>query len=311
MINYTFHITHYTLFFPFLYNLSQVRNRNLVRGAAEVASHFEVLAFFFEVLQVLERECCKRCHGAFAAAGAVGLRVDFLDDVDIVGAAQLVQELVEVKAFGRIHVLELRQVLDDDFDQVDVFVFEVGEGFDVETGGVVQLARVLGVKGGLDANGGADLFRLQQVSGQVLSHGYRRSLDDALVDPLALLVQLDYADALGNQGGLVTAHGGKFRLRDHGTHQALGRRVRLHQRDFAAKTGGQRHGSRKLQRGAQKNACDGVFGQELEGKTLCVVLLADFVHRRGQIDDNQAEGRSLARGADNAVLEIHGTKIEM
>jgi hypothetical protein len=39
------------------------------------------------------------------------------------------------------------------------------------------------------------------------------------------------------------------------------------------------------------------------------MLLADFVHRRGQVDDNQAEGRLLARSADNAVLEIHGPNL--
>ena len=48
--------------------------------------------------------------------------------------------------------------------------------------------------------------------------------------------------------------------------------------------------------------------RKLEGEPLCVVLLADFVHRRGQVDDNQAEGRLFARSADNAVLEIHGHK---
>ena len=298
-----------TLFFPFLNNFSQIRKRNLVRGAAEVANHFEVFAFFFEVLQVLERERCKRCHGAFAAAGAVGLRVDFFHDIDFVGAAQLVQEFVQVKAFGRVHVAELRQVLDDDFDQVDVLVFEVGEGFDVETGGVVELARVFFIEGGFDAHGRADLFGLQKVGGEVLTHRYCGSLDNAFMDALALFVQLDDADTLRNEGGLVTANSLEFRLRNHGAHQALRRGVRLHQRDFARKAGGKAHGARELQRSTQENACDGVFGQKLQGEPLGVVFFADFVHRRGQVDDNQAEGRFFARSADNAVLEIHSPNL--
>ena len=297
------------LFLSFVDDGAQIRKRNLVRGAAEVANHFEVLAFFFKVLQVLERERGERCHGAFAAAGAVGLRVDFFHDINFVGAAQLVQQFVEVKTFGCVHVAELRQVLDDDLDQVDVLVFEVGEGFDVETGGVVELARVFFIEGGFDAHGRANLFGLQKVGGEVLAHGYGGSLDNAFVDALALFVQFDDADTLRNQGGFVTANRLEFRLRDHGAHQALWRGVRLHQRDFARETGGKAHCARELERCAQENACDGVFGQELEGETLCVMLLADFVHRRGQVDDNQAEGRLLARSADNAVLEIHSPNL--
>jgi len=295
-----------TLFFvSFLYNLSQVRKRNLVRGAAEVANHFEVFAFFFQVLQVLEGECGKRSHSAFAAARAMGNRIDFFYDVDFVGAAQLVQEFIQVKAFGRVHVAELGQVLDNDFNQVNVLVFQVREGFDIETGSVVQLARVFFIEGGFDTHGRADLFRLQQVGGEVLAHRHGGSFDNAFVDALALLVQLDHAHTLGNQGRFVSAHGLEFWLRNHGADQALRRGVRLHQRDFARESGGEAYGTRELERSAQKDACDGVFGQKLEGEPLGIVFFADFVHRRSQVDDNQAEGRFFARSADNTVLEVH------
>lgn len=39
------------------------------------------------------------------------------------------------------------------------------------------------------------------------------------------------------------------------------------------------------------------------------MVFADFVHRRSQINDNQAEGRLFARSADDAVFEIHGPNI--
>ena len=297
------------LIVSFLNERLQIRRRDCVAGAAEVADNVQVLVLAAQFLQVLERERGKRGEHAVLAARAERLRVYFAHDFDIVRSAELVQEFVEVESLVcLVHVVELRQVLHDDFDEVDVLLFEVGESFDVETGSIVQLARVLHVELSLDAHRRTDLFGLEQIHREVLAHRHGRRLDDAFVDALAELVQLHDAYVLRDEGGFVCPDGLEFCLRNHRTDKTHRRRIGLNFRDFATERGGERDCPGKLQPCTEEYACNGVFGKQLESKSLGVMMAANFVHGRCQIGHDKAKWRFFARRADDSVFEIHATK---
>ena len=161
-----------------------------------------------------------------------------------------------------------------------------------------------------DTHGRTDLFGLQKVCGKVLAHRNGWRFNDAFVNALAEFVQLDDSHMLRDKSGFVCSNGLEFVLRNHRADEAHRRGVGLDFCDFATIRRGVRNGSCKFEACAQKNACDGIFGQQLESKALGVVVPSNFVHGCGQIDHDKAERRFLACRTDYPVFEVHSVNIE-